>query len=473
MYNDDTIAAISTAPGEGGIGIVRISGDDSLKILCKIFKSARGRDTCDFKTYTLRYGYIVDPADGKEIDEVIVSFMKAPHTYTKEDIVEINCHGGVMPLRRILEVVLNSGARLAEPGEFTKRAFLNGRIDLSQAEAVIDMIRSKTDMSMGAALKQLEGKLSFEVKKLKDSLLDIMSHIDASIDFPEEGIEDVLYDDLMDSCRKITDRLDAMIQSADTGKILREGLNTVIIGKPNVGKSSLLNALLDENRAIVTDVPGTTRDVIEECINIRGIPVNIIDTAGIRETKDKIEKLGVKRSKEYFSRADIVIFVLDSSDIFSEEDKNIFELINTEQQGGSSLKIGGRKAIILINKVDLPSRLDRSLVEKYSNGRKIIDISIKTGEGIDLLKDEIYNFVYSGGVKRGQEVLVTNVRHKDLLVRAKSSMMKAIKTLDMKLPLDLISIDINEALEYIGQITGESVREDIIDRIFSQFCVGK
>lgn len=461
MYNDDTIAAISTAPGEGGIGIVRMSGDDSLEILGKVFKSAKGKDTHNFKTYTMMYGYILEPADGNTIDEVIVSFMKAPHTYTREDIVEINCHGGVIPLRRILEAVLNSGARLAEPGEFTKRAFLNGRIDLSQAEAVIDMIRSKTDISMDAALKQLEGKLSVEVKKLRESLLDIMSHIDASIDFPEEGIEDVMYDDLKDSCKGIMDKLDMMIASADTGKILREGLNTVIIGKPNVGKSSLLNALLQENRAIVTDVPGTTRDVIEEYLNIRGIPVNIIDTAGIRETKDKVEEIGVARSKEYFSRADIVIFVLDSSDILSEEDKNIFELI------------GSKKAIILINKVDLPSRLDRGLVERYAGGRKIIDISIKTGEGIELLKDEIYNFVYSGEIKYTQEVLVTNVRHKDLLVKAKSSMRKAMETLDRKLPLDLISIDINEALEYIGQITGESVREDIIDRIFSQFCVGK
>lgn len=461
MYNDDTIAAISTAPGEGGIGIVRMSGDDSLEILGKVFKSAKGKDTHNFKTYTMRYGYILDPADGNTIDEVIVSFMKAPHTYTREDIVEINCHGGVMPLRRILEAALNSGARLAEPGEFTKRAFLNGRIDLSQAEAVIDMIRSKTDISMDAALKQLEGKLSVEVKQLRESLLDIMSHIDASIDFPEEGIEDVMYDDLKDRCKGIMDKLDMMIASADTGKILREGLNTVIIGKPNVGKSSLLNALLQENRAIVTDVPGTTRDVIEEYLNIRGIPVNIIDTAGIRETKDKVEEIGVARSKEYFSRADIVIFVLDSSDILSEEDKNIFELI------------GSKKAIILINKVDLPSRLDRNLVERYAGGRKIIDISIKTGEGIELLKDEIYNFVYSGEIKYTQEVLVTNVRHKDLLVKAKSSLMKAMETLDRKLPLDLISIDINEALEYIGQITGESVREDIIDRIFSQFCVGK
>lgn len=461
MYNDDTIAAISTAPGEGGIGIVRMSGEDSLNILSKIFKSARGKDTQDFKSYTMRYGYIVNPDDKKSIDEVIVSFMKAPHTYTREDIVEINCHGGVVPLRRILELTLNYGARLAEPGEFTKRAFLNGRIDLSQAEAVIDMIRSKTDTSMDAALKQLEGKLSVEVKNIRESLLNIMSHIDASIDFPEEGIEDVLYDDLKDSCSDIIGRLDKMIQSADTGKILREGLNTVIIGKPNVGKSSLLNSLLEENRAIVTDIPGTTRDVIEEYLNIRGIPVNIIDTAGIRETKDKVEEMGVKRTKEYFSRADIVILVLDSSEIFSEEDKSIFGLL------------GDKKAIILINKIDLPLRLDRSEVLKYAGDRKIIDVSIKTGEGIDLLKDEIYNFVYSGEVKNSQEVLVTNVRHKDLLARAKSSLSKAIETLDKKLPLDLISIDINDALEYIGQITGESVREDIIDRIFSQFCVGK
>lgn len=461
MYNDDTIAAISTAPGEGGIGIVRISGTESLNILDKVFKSSRNKKTSDFGSYTLRYGYIVSPQDGSVVDEVLVSFMKSPHTYTREDMVEINCHGGTIPVKKILETVLKNGARLAEPGEFTKRAFLNGRIDLSQAEAVIDIIRSKTEVSMNTALRQLEGKLSKGLKPLKDKLLNIMSHIEASIDFPEDDIEDVLYEELKDNCDLIVDGLDLMIKSADTGKILREGLNTIIIGKPNVGKSSLLNALLEENRAIVTDIPGTTRDIIEEYLNIRGIPINIIDTAGIRDTEDKVEKIGVERTKEYFNRADLVIFVLDSSDMITYEDEEIFSLIKD------------KKCIVLINKVDMPRRLDMEAVERLAGGKKIIEASVKEGLGIDLIKDEIYNIVYSGEVKYSNDVLVTNVRHKDLLMKARLSMIGALDTLKATMPLDLVSIDIRQCLEHIGEITGETVQDDVIHRIFSQFCIGK
>jgi tRNA modification GTPase len=405
MISEDTIAAISTAPGEGGIGIVRISGDEALNILDRIFTSRRQKDTMSIGSYTLRYGHVAD-LDGKVIDEVLVSYMKSPNTYTREDVVEINCHGGVIPVKRILEAVLKAGARLAEPGEFTKRAFLNGRIDLSQAEAVIDMIRSKTDKSMDAALKQLEGKLSLKLQHIRGELIDIMSHIEASIDFPEDDIEDVLYLDLERDCGSIIGELDEIIQGADAGKILREGLNTVIVGKPNVGKSSLLNALLEENRAIVTDVPGTTRDIIEEYLNIGGIPINIIDTAGIRETSDEVERIGVEKTREYFDRADLVIFILDSGGQLSREDENIFSLI------------GEKKTIILINKVDLPQRLDRSRVEELGRGSVIIDVSVREGMGIDRLKEEIQNLVYSGEASFSSEILVTNVRHKDLLVRA-------------------------------------------------------
>lgn len=461
MFKDETIAAISTAPGEGGIGIIRISGDEALDILKRIFKSSKNRDILDFKTYTLMYGHVLDNHTNQVIDEVIVSYMKSPSTYTREDIVEINCHGGTIPVRRILEVVLKSGARLAEPGEFTKRAFLNGRIDLSQAEAVIDMIRSKTDKSMDAALKQLEGKLSEKLGHLKDILLNIMSHIEASIDFPEDDIDDVLYGKLDNDCKSIIGKLEDMIKGAEAGKILREGLNTVIIGKPNVGKSSLLNALLEENRAIVTDIPGTTRDIIEEYLNIRGIPINIIDTAGIRETRDEVEKIGVEKTKEYFSKADLVIFIIDSSDELTVEDREIFNLIKD------------KKCLILINKVDLPPKLDRVKVKEYGEGKKIIDISVIEGKGIEILKEEIYNLVYGGGVMYSSEALVTNIRHKDLLEKAKSSLLNAMDTLNAQMPLDLISIDIRQCLDYIGEITGETVGEDIINRIFSQFCVGK
>ncbi|MDI6619239.1 MAG: tRNA uridine-5-carboxymethylaminomethyl(34) synthesis GTPase MnmE [Clostridiales bacterium] len=460
MY-DDTIAAISTPPGEGGIGIVRISGKESLNILERIFKSYRNKDIKSFKTYTLMYGYIHDVESGNIIDEVLVSYMKSPHTYTREDIVEINCHGGAVSVKKILEDVLRSGARLAEPGEFTKRAFLNGRIDLSQAEAVIDIVRAKTDESMDAALKQLEGSLSKKLKPIKDVLLDIMSHIEASIDFPEEDVDEVLYKDLKDSCIDLMGKLDEMIITADTGKIIREGLNTVIVGKPNVGKSSLLNALLEENRAIVTDIPGTTRDIIEDHLNIRGIPVNIIDTAGIREAKDEVEKIGVQKTKEYFKKADLVIFILDGSDILTHEDMEIFKLVN------------GRKCIILINKTDLPQKIDMNDVLKYSRDSKILKASIKNGIGISRLKDMIYNYVYGGKVKQSTDFMITNVRHKDLLTKAKLSLKSAVDAVDKNIPLDLISIDINDCLGDIGEITGENISDDIIDRIFSRFCIGK
>jgi tRNA modification GTPase len=323
------------------------------------------------------------------------------------------------------------------------------------------MIRSKTDKSMDAALKQLEGKLSLKLQHMRGELIDIMSHIEASIDFPEDDIEDVLYLDLERDCGSIIGELDEIIQGADAGKIMREGLNTVIVGKPNVGKSSLLNALLEENRAIVTDVPGTTRDIIEEYLNIGGIPINIIDTAGIRETSDEVERIGVEKTREYFDRADLVIFILDSGGQLSREDENIFSLI------------GEKKTIILINKVDLPQRLDRSRVEELGRGSVIIDVSVREGMGIDRLKEEIQNLVYNGEASFSSEILVTNVRHKDLLVRASECLKNAVDTIRGQLPLDFVSIDIRGALEYVGQITGETVQEDIINRIFSQFCVGK
>lgn len=461
MYENDTIAAISTAPGEGGIGIVRISGVDAIDILDKIFISKKGRSTKDFASYTMRYGHILDFNSREIIDEVIVSYMKSPNTYTREDVVEIYCHGGAVPVKRIMESVLLAGARLAEPGEFTKRAFLNGRIDLSQAEAVIDLIRSKTDKSSEAALKQLSGSLSKKLGTIRTRLIDIMSHIEASIDFPEDDVDEVLYDSLGKELVGIENEIDEMIRSADTGKILREGLNTVIIGKPNVGKSSLLNALLEENRAIVTDIPGTTRDIIEETLNIRGIPINIIDTAGIRETRDEVERIGVERTKEYYRKADLCIFILDSGDRLTREDEEIFSLVKD------------KKCIVLINKVDLPSCIDRERVKELAKGKKVLDISIKEGTGLESLKDEIVNMVYKGGIEISSDMMVTNVRHKDLLIKARRALAGSIEGIQGNVPLDLVSIDVRQCLEHIGEITGETVQEDIIDRIFSQFCIGK
>ena len=461
MYSDDTIAAISTAPGEGGIGIVRISGDKALEILGKIFVSYKNKKIEDFKTYTLRYGHIINPDTKSVVDEVLVSYMKSPHTYTREDVVEINCHGGNVMVKRILEIVIASGARLAQPGEFTKRAFLNGRIDLSQAEAVIDIIRAKTKESSNIAVGQLEGSLSKKLGIIRDELLGMMSHIEASIDFPEEGVDDVSYTELEESCTKIISEIEEMIRSSETGKILREGLNTVIVGKPNVGKSSLLNALLEENRAIVTDVPGTTRDIIEEYLNIKGIPVNIIDTAGIRETDDKVERIGVERTKKYYDSADLAILMLDFSQPFTHEDEMIFELSKS------------KKSIILVNKIDLTQRIDMEKVKKYAGSNEIIDVSIKNGIGLDKLKDKIYELVYRGEVSGKSEVMVTNIRHKDLLKKAKASLVSAVDGIKSKLPLDIVSIDIGDCLEHIGEITGETVREDVIDRIFREFCIGK
>lgn len=461
MYENDTIAAISTAPGEGGIGIVRISGVDAIDILDKIFISKKGRSTKDFASYTMRYGHILDFNSREIIDEVIVSYMKSPNTYTREDVVEIYCHGGAVPVKRIMESVLLAGARLAEPGEFTKRAFLNGRIDLSQAEAVIDLIRSKTDKSSEAALKQLSGSLSKKLGTIRTRLIDIMSHIEASIDFPEDDVDEVLYDSLGKELVGIENEIDEMIRSADTGKILREGLNTVIIGKPNVGKSSLLNALLEENRAIVTDIPGTTRDIIEETLNIRGIPINIIDTAGIRETRDEVERIGVERTREYYRKADLCIFILDSGDRLTREDEEIFSLVKD------------KKCIVLINKVDLPSCIDRERVKELAKGKKVLDISIKEGTGLESLKDEIVNMVYKGGIEISSDMMVTNVRHKDLLIKARRALAGSIEGIQGNVPLDLVSIDVRQCLEHIGEITGETVQEDIIDRIFSQFCIGK
>lgn len=457
---DDTIAAISSAVGEGGIGILRISGEEALKILDKIFISKNKKDTRLMTSYTMRYGHIINPKSKEIVDETIVSYMKKPNTYTREDIVEINCHGGMVGVRKILAIILNNGARLAEPGEFTKRAFLNGRIDLSQAEGVMDLIRAKTDDSMKLALEQTEGKVSQRTRSLMDKIIKIIAHIEATVDYPEDDLEDIVSKQVIEEATGIIEEISQLIKTSQSGKILREGLNTVIIGKPNVGKSSLLNVLIEENKAIVTDIPGTTRDVIEEYINIDGIPVKIIDTAGIRETKDLVEKIGVEKTKEYINKADLIIFMIDGSNELEDEDEEIFKIIDN------------KKSIIVVNKLDLPTVIDiEALKQKYGK-HKIILAAVNNEKGIDEIKKEIVKIVYSGEV-REQDISISNVRHIDILIKTNENLESGIETLKNRFPLDMASIEFRNAYLKIGEITGDTTADDIIDRIFKDFCLGK
>ncbi|MBC8060985.1 MAG: tRNA uridine-5-carboxymethylaminomethyl(34) synthesis GTPase MnmE [Clostridiaceae bacterium] len=459
MKEFDTITAISTGLCEGGISIIRISGDRSVDIISNMFQGKNDRSIQDIKSYTMRYGHIVSVETKEVIDEVIVSFMKGPKSFTGEDTIEINCHGGLIPSNRILQEVVKQGGRPAEPGEFTKRAFLNGRIDLSQAEAVIDIIRSKTELSMKAAILQSEGKISREIQKLRQRLLEIIAHIEATVDFPEDDLEEVTSVQAQDKLRNILTNIEELINSADEGKILRDGLSTVIVGKPNVGKSSLLNALLSENRAIVTDVPGTTRDVIEEYINIDGIPIKIVDTAGIRETDDLVEKIGVEKTKEKINEADLIILMLDSSNVITEDDREIIKYIKD------------KKYIILLNKSDIGVNLNREELLNLDS-INIIETSIKLGLGLDDLKRIIKELFFKGDIKN-KEVFISNSRHKEALVRARISIRLAISALGNTFAIDLASIDLRNAWSYLGEISGETLEEDIIDKIFKEFCIGK
>ncbi|SJZ89457.1 tRNA uridine-5-carboxymethylaminomethyl(34) synthesis GTPase MnmE [Garciella nitratireducens] len=461
MYEGDTIAAISTAPGEAGIGIVRMSGSKAFEITQKIFQSSSGKSFSELRNRGIYHGFIIDPKTHEKMDEVLVSKMRAPHTYTTEDVVEVNCHGGMIAVRRILELLLQNGARLAEPGEFTKRAFLNGRMDLSQAEAVIDLIRAKTDKGMDIALEQLEGSLSHKVQEMRESIIHMLAHIEASIDYPEYDIEEVTYDTLLKDAKQIKEKIEKLLETSDTGKILREGLNTVIIGKPNVGKSSLLNALVKEGRAIVTDIPGTTRDIIEEYINIRGVPLKIIDTAGIRETEDVVEKIGVDKSRELIEKSDLILFLLDVSKELSKEDELLIDLVQN------------KKAIILFNKIDLDPKVSIEKLKDKFPKKSIIEISALKGEGVERLQNEIVQMVYGGQVSIEKDGLVSNVRHKNLLEKALNSITITIDTIQQGLPLELISVDLKDCWDYLGQVTGDTVSEDIIDQIFSNFCIGK
>jgi len=456
---NDTIAAVSTPVGEGGIGIVRLSGERALSIADEIFLSKNGTMPSEARTYTTHYGRVTD---GKRpIDEVILTVMRAPKSYTKEDIVEINCHGGILPLKKILELVTGLGARIAEPGEFTKRAFLNGRIDLTQAEAVLDVIRSKTDAGLVAALNQLEGRLFTEVRAVKNEIMDFYAHLEAAIDFPDEELE--IYDstELSGKMDSALDRLNALLEGSKKGRILREGISTVICGKPNVGKSTLMNAFLREDRVIVTHIPGTTRDVIEEVINIDGIPLRVADTAGIIESDSLPEAEGVKKSRSRIKDADLVLLVLDNSRGFEETDRAVLRMVK------------GKKAIAVINKIDLPVKLDKDTIAEELNGAQVVEISASKMTNLDVLEKAISQMVWSGQAVTGHNLLLTNVRHADAVRRAGEGIRKASESLEKRLSPEFIAIDIKEALESLGEITGETVLEDLLERIFGEFCIGK
>ncbi|SUY48547.1 tRNA modification GTPase TrmE [Clostridium putrefaciens] len=457
MKEFDTIAAIATAVGESGISIIRVSGDKALSIVSSIFEGKNNRKIDDISPYSMRYGKIVDKFSKEMIDEVLVSFMKGPKSFTAEDSVEINCHGGIMSTNKVLEEVIKAGARIAQPGEFTKRAFLNGRIDLSQAEAVMDLIRAKTDLSMKSALMQSEGRISREIKDIRHDLLGVIAHIEATVDFPEEDLEEMTSDKIKIDLDNIINRIERLLDTASEGRIIREGLSMVIIGKPNVGKSSLLNSILMEQRSIVTDVPGTTRDVIEEYINLDGIPVKVVDTAGIRETEDLVEKIGVERSKEKISEADLVVLMLDLSRKLDSDDKEILEYIKN------------KKYIVILNKSDLKRELEEC---DFQDMKNIIEISAKNGEGIDLLKNKIKDLFFKGEIN-STDLMITNSRHKEALYRAKEKCLASLETLNSGVSIDFASIDIRGAWINLGEVSGETLEEDIIDKIFSEFCLGK
>lgn len=453
----DTIAAISTANGEGGIGIVRISGDKSLEILSKIFVAKNGKKADELKSHTISYGNIVH--NGKTVDEVLVSLMLGPKSYTTENMVEINCHGGYLVTHKILEIVLENGARAADKGEFTKRAFMGGRIDLTQAEAVIDLITAKTEKSITVSVDQLRGDLKEKITELKKKLLDVAAHVNVVIDYPEEGIDEPMPDHLMDNLKDVHISADNLIKSYNKGKKIKEGIKTAIVGRPNVGKSSLLNSLLKEERAIVTHIPGTTRDIIEEVININGIPLVLVDTAGIRETEDIVENIGVEKSKEMIEKADLILFVLDSSQEAAAEDFAIYD------------KIRDKKVIAILNKCDKEQKIE---LEKFEKLKESISISAKENIGIENMEEKIYSFITEEEIESSsEEIIITNSRHRAALERTKKSVENIFETIESGFPMDLVAVDLRDALDNLSEITGEISTEDLLDHVFKNFCVGK
>ena len=455
----DTIAAIATASGNSGIGIIRVSGDEAIEIVDKIFKSVNSdKKLVNVKSHTINYGHIVD--NDKVIDEVLVSVMNGPHSYTGEDVVEINCHGGMIVIRKILEIVLKNGARTAEPGEFTKRAFLNGRMDLSQAEAVMDVINAKNEFALSSSIEQLNGRVSEKIKSLREKIIYNIAFIESALDDPEHISIDGYSEKLSKILEEVNGELSRLINNFDNGRIVKEGVKTVILGKPNAGKSSLLNLLLGEERAIVTDIEGTTRDTLEESINLNGVFLNLIDTAGIRDSEDVVEQIGVNKAKELAEKSDLVIFVADASKELDENDKEIINLIKDKQ------------AIVLLNKSDLGTIINEKNVSEFDN-KPVITFSAKTGDGLDELENKIRDLFYEGKVKYNDELYITNARQKESLINAKNSMVEVIKSVENDMPEDFYSIDLMDAYTYLGQIIGESVEDDLVNEIFSKFCMGK
>ncbi|WP_404450739.1 tRNA uridine-5-carboxymethylaminomethyl(34) synthesis GTPase MnmE [Virgibacillus necropolis] len=455
----DTITAISTPIGEGAIAIVRLSGPDAISISNNLFQ---GKNLDEVDSHTIHYGKIIDPETNEVAEEVMVSVMRAPKTFTREDVVEINCHGGMVSINRVLEIILSKGARLAEPGEFTKRAFLHGRIDLSQAEGVMDLIRAKTDKAMSVALKQMDGRLSALIQRLRQELLETVAHVEVNIDYPEyDDVEEMSHEMMRVKTKEVHDEIEKLLEVAKQGKILREGLATAIIGRPNVGKSSLMNTLVQENKAIVTDVPGTTRDIIEEYVNVRGVPLRLVDTAGIRETEDIVEKIGVERSRKVLKESDLILFVLNNNEELTIEDEKLFEAVT------------GLEYIVIINKTDLPAKLNLDGVKKLAEGKPIITTSLIEEEGVDELEKAIAQTFFTGEIDSGDLTYVSNVRHIQLLKQAKESLEDAVASLEMAMPLDIIQIDVTRTWELLGEIIGDTASDSLIDQLFSQFCLGK
>lgn len=466
MIKTDTVAAIATALSDSGIGIVRVSGNEALEIVDKIFRNKYGKQSLlNYESHTIKYGYIVNPEDewkNNIVDEVMVAVMKAPNTYTKEDTVEINCHGGVLLMQKILELVIKNGARIAEPGEFTKRAFLNGRIDLAKAEAVIDVIHSQNEYALSSSIEQLKGSVSDAVKEMRSEIIYEIAFIESALDDPEhislDGYEERLFNKTNDLINKIS----KLIVSADSGKLIKEGISTVIVGKPNAGKSSLLNRLVGEERAIVTDIAGTTRDVLQESIKLHGIGLNIIDTAGIRNTQDVVEKIGVERAKEYAEKADLILYVVDASVPLDESDEDIITVIQN------------KKVIILLNKSDLDIVVsEEELKDKFNSDIKLIRTSTKENIGLDEFEEVVKDMFFHGEIKSNNEVIITNMRHKEALMDAEKSLQMVMRSLEDHMPEDFYSIDLMSAYSSLGTIIGEEVGENLVNEIFSKFCMGK